>query len=73
MAAPGLVQKAPVAAQVDYSCGRGFHLTPWGVCRPNGWRRSPPPYWGHRPPPPPYGLHSGYRPHRGHRPPPGWY
>ena len=23
---------------VDYACGRGFHLTPRGYCRPNGPR-----------------------------------
>jgi hypothetical protein len=36
--------------QVDWACGRGFHQTPWGQCRPNRW--GPPPvraYWGHRP------------------------
>lgn len=36
---------------VDYACGRGWHVTPWGACRPN--RRRPPavvfyggPRWG---------------------------
>jgi hypothetical protein len=24
--------------KVDYACGRGFHLTPRGYCRPNGPR-----------------------------------
>ncbi|WP_146260130.1 GCG_CRPN prefix-to-repeats domain-containing protein [Rhizobium tubonense] len=28
---------APGVVQVDYACGRGFHVTPWGHCRPNGW------------------------------------
>jgi hypothetical protein len=60
--------------KVDYACGRGFHVTPWGDCRPN-WRRPPPPRyerryqrdygWGHRPPP-----RYGWRYERGHRPPP---
>jgi hypothetical protein len=60
--------------QVDYACGRGYHVTPWGDCRPN-WRRPPPPRyerryersygWGHRPPP-----RYGWRDDRGHRPPP---
>src|SRR5262249_47175453 len=27
---------------VDYACGRGYHLTRWGNCRPN-WNRPPPP------------------------------
>ncbi|WP_420885060.1 GCG_CRPN prefix-to-repeats domain-containing protein [Agrobacterium rubi] len=27
---PSVVQK------VDYACGRGFHLSPRGYCRPNG-------------------------------------
>lgn len=68
--------------QVDYACGRGFHITPWGDCRPN-WRRPPPPPpryerryyrdygWGHRPPP-----RYGWRDARGYRPPPwerGYY
>ena len=62
--------KAPSSVvHVDYACGRGFHVTPWGECRPNGWRRPPPPYWGHhRPPPPPYW--DRHRPrdwHRHHR------
>jgi hypothetical protein len=26
----------------DYACGPGFHLTLWGDCRTNYWRRSPP-------------------------------
>jgi len=30
--------------QVDYACGRGFHLSPRGFCRPNG----PPPLYGDR-------------------------
>jgi hypothetical protein len=33
--------------QVDYACGRGFHVTPWGDCRPN-WRRPPPPRYERR-------------------------
>ncbi len=72
----GVEKEAPVVL-ADYACGRGWHVTPWGECRPNGWRRGPPPrYWGHRPPPPPYGY--GWRDHRPryerdwHRPPPRW-
>ncbi|WP_454853711.1 GCG_CRPN prefix-to-repeats domain-containing protein [Rhizobium binxianense] len=56
---------APKAISVDWACGRGWHQTPWGDCRPN-WRRPPPPppryvyrrgwdgprEWHHRPPPP---------------------
>ncbi|PZM16097.1 GCG_CRPN prefix-to-repeats domain-containing protein [Rhizobium tubonense] len=45
---------------VDYACGRGWHATPWGECRPNAWRGPPPRYWGRRPPPP-YGW-GYYRP-----------
>ncbi|WP_083199333.1 GCG_CRPN prefix-to-repeats domain-containing protein [Rhizobium sp. AC44/96] len=66
--------KAPVL--VDYACGRGYHITQWGNCRPN-WRPPPPPRygwryertygWGDRPPPR-YGW--GYD--RPRRPPPGW-
>ncbi|MGA1801335.1 GCG_CRPN prefix-to-repeats domain-containing protein [Rhizobium sp. HT1-10] len=51
--------------QVDYVCGRGYHQTPWGDCRPN-WRRPPPPerYYGwHRPPPPPYWGERQWRRH----------
>ncbi|WP_283195688.1 hypothetical protein [Rhizobium sp. AN80A] len=62
--------------KVDYACGRGFHVTPWGECRPN-WRRPPPPRyerryqrdygWGHRPQ-----QRYGWRDDRGYRPPPPW-
>ncbi|KQV10535.1 hypothetical protein ASC97_17520 [Rhizobium sp. Root1203] len=64
------------AVLVDYACGRGYHLTPWGNCRPN-WRQPPPPRygwryersygWGNRPPP-----RHGWRDDRSwdHRPPP---
>lgn len=51
------IAKAPTSiVQVDYACGRGYHQTPWGDCRSNGWRRPPPPprYYGHHRPPPPY-------------------
>jgi hypothetical protein len=69
----GVGKEAPVV-RIDYACGRGWHVTPWGECRPNRWRRPPPPYyWGHRPPPR-YGW-GDYRPryHRDwHRPPPRW-
>ncbi|WP_337270615.1 GCG_CRPN prefix-to-repeats domain-containing protein [Oryzifoliimicrobium ureilyticus] len=59
---------APVV-KVDYACGRGFHLSRWGDCRPN-WGGPPPRRyiyrdygWRHRPPPPPWA-------HGWHRPPP---
>ncbi|KAA0683274.1 hypothetical protein DTW90_36595 [Neorhizobium sp. P12A] len=70
---PSLSEQLPAAVQVDYACGRGWHLTRWGSCRPNEWRGPPPGYWGHRPPPP-YGWRDEYRPRYWHRPPPpGWY
>ncbi|TCR97820.1 hypothetical protein [Rhizobium sp. BK418] len=43
---------------VDYACGRGYHLSPRGFCRPNRW--GPPPRY--------YGWDRGYgwgRPYRG--------
>ena len=45
-----VTKPASDVVQVDWACGRGFHQTPWGQCRPNRW--GPPPmraYWGHRP------------------------
>ncbi|MCK8779113.1 hypothetical protein M0654_03850 [Rhizobium sp. NTR19] len=46
---------------VDWACGRGFHLSPRGYCRPNRWAPPPPPrhvyrhhrrdHWDHRGPP----------------------
>ncbi|WP_431321089.1 GCG_CRPN prefix-to-repeats domain-containing protein [Rhizobium sp. YTU87027] len=38
---------APNTVLVDYACGRGYHLTRWGNCRPN-WNRPPPPRYGWR-------------------------
>ncbi|KAA0699080.1 hypothetical protein DTW90_06430 [Neorhizobium sp. P12A] len=74
VAEPAVAQKAPAAIQVDYACGRGWHLNRWGECRRNEWRGPPPGYWGHRPPPPPPDdWRSDYRPRYWHRPPPGWY
>ncbi|MGV1845769.1 GCG_CRPN prefix-to-repeats domain-containing protein [Rhizobium sp. K15/93] len=35
---------APIV-QVDYACGRGWHESWNGECRPNEWRRGPPPFW----------------------------
>ncbi len=66
--------------KVDYACGRGYHLSRWGNCRPN-WRQPPPPrYYGggygygrprwDRPPPPRYGW--GYERSWGYRGPPPW-
>jgi hypothetical protein len=66
IAAPAIAEQASPVVKVDYACGRGWHLTPWGACRPNEWRRPPPRYWGHRPPPP-YGW-GYYRPRHY-----GWY
>ncbi|MEF0943907.1 GCG_CRPN prefix-to-repeats domain-containing protein [Rhizobium sp. BR 362] len=62
IAAVGTVAKAPVV-NVDYACGRGWHLTPRGVCRPN--RYGPPRGYGwgyYRPPPPRWGWY-GHRPY----------
>src|SRR5262245_35236467 len=39
--APVDTAKASQIVHVDYACGRGWHLTPWGHCRPN--RYGPPP------------------------------
>jgi len=34
---------------VDYACGRGYHLSPSGYCRPNRWAPPPRPrYYSHR-------------------------
>ena len=46
MAAP-MVRSTTDIQTVDYACGRGYHLSPRGFCRPNG----PPRYergWGRR-------------------------
>ncbi|MGO4352409.1 hypothetical protein AB4Z25_10765 [Rhizobium sp. RAF36] len=47
--------------KVDYACGRGWHMTRWGECRRNDYRRHAPPvrYW-HRPPPPRWGWGGGW-------------
>ena len=45
-----VTKPASDVVQVDWACGRGFHETPWGQCRPNRWGPPPAPaYWGHRP------------------------
>jgi hypothetical protein len=58
--------------KIDYACGRGWHLSRHGVCRPN--RPPPPPPRWHRPPPRwddrPHHWHGHDRPPP---PPPGWY
>ncbi|MBB2700352.1 hypothetical protein EFD56_21080 [Rhizobium phaseoli] len=48
----GTIKVQSNITQVDYACGRGWHLTRWGECRRN-WRRPPPvafyggpPRWG---------------------------
>ncbi|UMY16583.1 hypothetical protein MMB17_18105 [Methylobacterium organophilum] len=61
---------APIE-KVDWACGPGFHLNPWGHCRPN-WGYGPRPYWRrswygpgpgfYRPPPPRYYGYYGPRP-----------
>ncbi|WP_437179078.1 GCG_CRPN prefix-to-repeats domain-containing protein [Neorhizobium galegae] len=44
-----VVPAKPIAEKVDWACGRGYHMNPWGDCRPNHWRPPPPPrYYGHR-------------------------
>ncbi|MBB3947002.1 hypothetical protein GGQ73_002966 [Rhizobium skierniewicense] len=38
-AMPSVHPSVPLASdvqKVDYACGRGFHLSPRGYCRPNG-------------------------------------
>lgn len=46
------VSPAPSASNVvtvDYACGRGYHLSPRGYCRPNRWAPPPRPrYYSHR-------------------------
>ncbi|WP_092714470.1 GCG_CRPN prefix-to-repeats domain-containing protein [Rhizobium multihospitium] len=61
--AVGTAASVPIV-KVDYACGRGWHLTRWGECRPNRWG-PPPRRWGYYrpPPPPPWGWH-GHRHHR---------
>jgi hypothetical protein len=62
------VANAPVL--VDYACGRGFHLNEWGDCRPNYWRRPPPPRYIYD-----RGPREGWDGPRGwddRRPPPRW-
>lgn len=50
-AAPFGMVTAPAASpvvNVDYACGRGFHLSPRGYCRPNRWAPPPRPrYYSH--------------------------
>ncbi|MBB3660119.1 hypothetical protein FHX15_005388 [Rhizobium sp. BK650] len=51
------VPNKPNVLTVDYACGRGYHLSPRGFCRPNRW--APPPSY--------YGWDRGYgwgRPYR---------
>jgi hypothetical protein len=52
---------------IDYSCGRGYHLSPRGFCRPNEWAPPPRPRyysdrWDRRGPP-----HRYWREHRYYR------
>lgn len=73
------IDHAPAAKAelVDYACGRGFHLSQWGNCRPD-WRRPPPPRYryarpyrdGYYRPPPRYGWREERAYGWGHRPPP---
>ncbi|MBB3594056.1 hypothetical protein FHX08_004459 [Rhizobium sp. BK529] len=51
---------APAASSVmtvDYACGRGYHLSPRGFCRPNRWAPPPPRYYAPRY----YGWERPYR------------
>lgn len=70
-AAPGV--SSPPVVQVDYACGRGWHLNDWNECVRNRWHR-PPPRWVDRGPR--YGAWGdGPRGHwrHHHRPPQrGW-
>lgn len=62
----GAVTTAPThIVQVDYACGPGYHQTPWGDCRRNGWRRPPPPprFYGHHRPPPYWGHRDWHQRH----------
>jgi hypothetical protein len=34
--------------QIDYACGRGAHMTPYGHCRPNHWGPPPEMVYHHR-------------------------
>lgn len=79
MPAPAIDAGSPSSVvKVDYACGPGWHVTPYGHCRPNARYRPapPPPYWGHRPPPWAWGGYHphGYRPYNDgwRRPPPRW-
>jgi len=77
-AAPAGLRQASPVIEADWACGRGFHMTPRGVCRPNwapprwGWRRPPPPDfergYGYRRPEPRFQEEYGYR-----RPRPRFY
>jgi hypothetical protein len=49
--------------QIDYKCGPGWHVNPWGHCRPN--RR--PPRYGYG-----YGYGNGYDDAPPRRPRYGW-
>lgn len=70
---------SPPVTQVDYACGRGWHLNDWNECVRNRWRPPPPPPppWAHRGWGPRYGAWGdGPRGHWHHRrppPPPDWY
>jgi len=48
-AAPGGLRQGSPVIQADWACGRGFHMTRWGNCRPNWeqprWRRPPPRFY----------------------------
>ena len=57
----GTINVQSNVTKVDYACGRGWHLTRWGECRRNDYRRYAPPvrYW-HRPPPPRWGWGGGW-------------
>jgi len=57
-AAPAGLRQASPVIEADWACGRGFHMTPRGVCRPN-WAQ---PRWDwRRPPRPAFEEGYGYR------------
>lgn len=47
---PPPIPSASAVKKVDYACGRGFHLSPRGYCRPNGPPREYRDRWDRRDP-----------------------
>jgi hypothetical protein len=48
MPAGSFAKSTPGAVQIDYACGRGAHMTPYGHCRPNHWGPPPEVVYHHR-------------------------